>query len=226
MNLQQKSNGKIIGIVLLVICVLCFGGVLFIFGRFDDQRYPQAYLDAVYHEDYSGMAQVLHIGEDNVEKYFQAAKDNTLQEAVSQFSSTGMSDASTERMKKTMKALFACAKYEVIDVQKFDANTYCATINVYQFQFSEQFEKDVQNAVKKNAANLRAKNEAQFYDAAIKIICDCLDEQIANPTYATSPTVVQLTFTRDNFFTLIYDVKSEEEVNRFTNALMDIEGLK
>ncbi|MGN0437194.1 MAG: hypothetical protein ACI4F4_01640 [Lachnospiraceae bacterium] len=226
MNLQQKSNGKIIGIIALVICLLCVGGVLFIFGRFDDQRYPKAYLDAVYHEDYSGMAQVLHVGEDDVKKYFQTAIDNTLQEAISQVSSSGLSDTSTQRMKQTMKALFACAKYEVLDVQKFDSNTYCATINVYQFQFSEEFQKDVQNAVKKNAANLRAKNEAQLMDAAVTIICDCLDEQIANPTYATSPTVVQLTFTKDNFFTLIYDVESQEEINKFTNALMDIEGLK
>lgn len=220
----MKRKG-IIGIVVLIVCILCFGTALFIFGSFDSERYPQAYLDAVYHEDYSGMAQVLHVGEDTVEKYFQTAKDATLQEAVNQFSSSGMSAESTNRMTATMKALFACAKYEVIDVQKFDSKTYCATINVYQLQFSEQFQKDVQNAVKKNAANLRAKNDAQFYDAAIKIICDCLDEQIKNPTYASSPTVVQLTFTKDNFFSVIYTVESDQEIENFTNALMDIEEL-
>lgn len=222
----MNKKGKIIGIVVFIICVIFVGTGLYVFGHFDKDRYPQAYLDAVYHDDYSGMADVLHVSEDTVREYFQNAKSGALQEAVNQFPTSGLSDESANRMTETLKALFACAKYEVIDVQKFDSNTYCATINVYQFQFSDQLEKDVQNTAKKNAANLRAKSDAQFYDAAIKIICDSLDKQIANPTYSTSPTVVQLTFTRDSFFSVIYDVKSEEEINEFTNALMDIQQIK
>lgn len=54
-------------------------------------------------------------------------------------------------------------------------------------------------------------------------MCDCLDEQITNPTYATSPTVVQLTFTRDTIFSSLYDVESDEEIEKFTHALIDIE---
>lgn len=219
---MKKTGG-----ILVAVIVGIFGIFLYIclcvYGKFDEERYPQAYLDAIYHEDYGDMADVLHIEEDDVEKYIQNAKAEVLQDAINEFCTYELTDANKKKLSETVSSLYNCAKYEVIDVQKLKSNTYCVTVSVYQFQFSDQLKKDVENSVKKNAYNLRGKNDAQLYDAAIEIVCDCLDEQIANPTYATSPTVVQLTFTRDTIFSSLYDVESDEEIEKFTHALIDLE---
>ena len=127
---MKKASGILVAVIAGIFGVFLYI-CLCIFGRFDEERYPQAYLDAIYHEDYRDMAEVLHIEEDDVEKYIQNAKAEVLQDAINEFCTYELTDANKKKLSETVSSLYNCAKYEVIDVQKLKSNTYCVTVSVY-----------------------------------------------------------------------------------------------